>query len=391
MEDAKPYRNINFVLAGASGLMAMMSVSMIVPAFSKIAQHFAVTEQQIGLLMTLSTLPLLILTPVAGVFADRVGRKKLLVPALFLFGISGVACAFAPSYNTLLFLRVFQGICGAPLATVGIAIIGDLFTGHKRAEAMGDFTSIMYAGYVVYPLAGGALALLAWNYTFLPFALSIVLGLLVIVFLHCPEPKDKQSLKQYLGSGLHYMKSWKVVWVFSASVVTYILLYGAFLTYFSLFMAGRFNASSMLIGLDVSILGLATAISSSLVGRLNKKYSVFTLITVSFIIYAGAMVMVPLSPVIWVCLAAALIFGMGHGLNLPSQSIIVAGAAPIENRAGLMAINGTMMSLGMTVGPMIMGLIFSTTSLNATFYIAALIALVIPAIAAIVGKKRLSK
>jgi len=389
MEDVKPYRNINFLLAGASGLMAMMTVSMIVPAFSEIIKRFSVTEQQIGLLLILSTLPALILTPVAGVLADRVGRKKLLVPSLFLFGLLGGACAFATSYNMLLALRVLQGICGTPLSAVAVAIIGDLFSGHKRAEAMGEFTAVMYAGYIVYPLIGGALAVWSWNYPFLPFFLSVVLGILVIVFLHCPEPGDQKSLKGYLGSGLRYLKSWKVIWVFSASMVTYILLYGAFLTYFSLFLGGHFNASPMLIGSVVSILGLATAVASSQVGRLNKKYSTVSLIGVSFIIYAVAMAIVPVSPAVWLCLAAALVFGFAHGLNLPCQSIIVAGAAPLENRAGLMAANGMMMYLGMTLGPLIMGGIFTLTSLNTTFFAAAVIALIIPVMALLIGKRRL--
>jgi MFS transporter, ACDE family, multidrug resistance protein len=391
MEDGKPYRNINFLLAGSCGLMAMMVVSMIVPAFPKIMEKFGVTSQQIGLMLTLSTLPAFILTPVAGVMVDRIGRKKLLVPSLFSFGILGVACAFAPNFNTLLVLRMLQGICGTPLSAAGIAIIGDLFTGQKRAEAMGEFTSLMYGGYIIYPLVGGALGVLSWSYPFIPFGVSIVLGFLVIAFLHCPEPSVKRSLKEYLGSGLNYMKSWKVVWVFLASVLTYVLLYGAFLTYFSLFLDERLKASPMLIGTVVSLLGLATAVASFQVGRLIKKFSVFTLIIVAFIIYAVTMALVPLSPMVWLCLGLALVYGIAHGLNLPSQSIIMAGAAPMENRAGLMAVNGMMMYLGMTLGPLIMGGIFSLGGLVNTFYWAALIALVIPAIAVIVGKKRLSK
>jgi len=54
-----------------------------------------------------------------------------------------------------------------------------------------------------------------------------------------------------------------------------------------------------------------------------------------------------------------------------------------------MAIQGTMTPLGMTIGPLLMGLVFSLTSLNVTFFIAALIALIIPIMAAIIGKGKL--
>ena len=54
-----------------------------------------------------------------------------------------------------------------------------------------------------------------------------------------------------------------------------------------------------------------------------------------------------------------------------------------------MAIYGTMIGLGMTCAPLIMGLVFIHTSLNATFLIASLMALIIP-ITGIMGKKELS-
>jgi predicted MFS family arabinose efflux permease len=390
MAKDKVYRNRNFQIVCSAGLMMMMGVSIIVPAFPRMAESLGVTEQSIGLLITASTLPSFILTPLAGVMADRLGRKRLLVPSLFLFGIFGVSCAFAPDFKILIVLRVLQGIAGAPMGGVTGAIIGDLFSGQKRAEAMGLNTTIMYVGYIIYPLIGGALADLAWNYTFLPFGLTVPLGFLALAFLRCPEPESEQSLRDYLGEALHYLKSLKVLWLFSASVLTYVLLYGAYLTYFSLLLGGRFQASSFTIGMFISAVGLVTAVAASQVGRLSKRLSVASLITGAFVIYAFAMAIIPASPNLWLCLLPTLIFGIAHGLNLPSQQVIAAGVAPLEHRAGFMAISGTMIFLGMTIGPPIMGLVFSLANLNITFLAAAVIALIIPVMAIIIGRGKLS-
>ena len=46
-----------------------------------------------GLLITVFTSPGIVMTPLLGVLSDRYGRKKILVPALLLFGIAGGACA----------------------------------------------------------------------------------------------------------------------------------------------------------------------------------------------------------------------------------------------------------------------------------------------------------
>jgi len=390
MAETRVYRDRNFQIVCGASLMGMMMVAMVVPAFPTMVEAFGVSEQSIGLLISVYTLPNFLFAPLAGIMADRLGRRRLLIPSLFLFGIFGGACALAPDFKTLLILRGLQGIGGAPLMGVPGAIIGDLFSGQKRAEAMGLNTTAMYVGYVIYPLLGGALANFAWNYAFLPFLIAIPVGIIALVSLRCPEPENKQSLKDYLGNALRYLKSLKVLWLFSATVITYILLYGAYLTYFSLLLGERFHASPFTIGLFISIIGVMTAVASSQLGRLSKRFSVASLIIGAFGIYACAMAITPVVPNLWSCLLPTILFSIAHGLNLPGQRIIAAGIAPLEHRAGFMAVQGTMIPLGMTIGPLIMGLAFSFTGLNVTFLIAALIALVIPIMAVIIGKGKLS-
>ena len=255
---------------------------------------------------------------------------------------------------------------------------------------MGLNTTVMYVGYILYPLLGGALAGLAWNYAFLPFLLAIPIGIIALVSLHCPEPKSKENLKDYLRNAFRYLRGLKVPWLFSATVITYIILYGAYLTYFGIFLKYHFNASPFTIGLFIAVIGLGTAGVSSQLGRLSKRFSVVSLIIGAFVIYALAMAIIPIAPNLLFVLLPTILFSIVHGLNLPSQQVIAAGIAPLEHRAAFMAMQNTMIPLGMTIGPLIMGLAFSFTGLNGTFLIAALIALVIPIMAVIIGKGKLS-
>jgi ACDE family multidrug resistance protein len=389
MAGTKVYRDHNFQIACSGNLMVMMIAAPIVPAFPKMVEVLGVSTQSIGLLITAYTLPNFIFGILGGIMADRVGRKKLLVISLLLFGIFGGACAFVKDFNTLLILRVIQGIGSAPLGGVSNTIISDLFSGHERAEAMGLNTTIMYLGYIIYPLIGGALAGFGWNYTFLIFFLSIPCGLVALFALHCPEPKGEQNLRDYLGSTIHYLKSWKVVWLFAATVIAYILLYGGFLNYFSLLLGGRFHADPFTIGLFVSLVGLITAIASALVGRLSKRFSAVSLIIAAFVIYAISMVIIPSVPNVWLFLIPITIFGIAHGISLPDMTVMASEMTPPQHRAGFMAIRGTMILLGMTLAPPIMGLVFSFTNLDFTFVASALIALIIPVMAVIIGKKKL--
>jgi ACDE family multidrug resistance protein len=390
MAETKVYHNRNFQIVCCTGLMGMMMVAIIVPAFPKMVEALGVTEQSIGLLITAFTLPSFLFAPLGGILADRFGRKRLLVTSLFLNGIFGGSCVFAPDFNTLLILRVLQGMGSALGGSVAGAIIGDIFSGHRRVEAMAINTTVMYVGYIVYPVIGGALAGIAWNYSFLPFLTAIPLGLTALIFLHCPEPQSKQGLKDYLRDALRYVKSLKALWLFSATILTYVLLYGGYLVYFGLLLGSHFHASPVTIGLFISVLGVITAAASLQVGRLGKRFSVVSLIIGAFALYALAMAIIPAMPNLWFCLLPTIFFAIAHGLNLPSQRVIAAGVAPLEYRASFMSLQGTMIMLGMTVGPPIMGLVFSLTSLNITFLIAVPIALIVPVMAMIIGKGKLS-
>ena len=130
---AKPekqlYQDRNIQLIFAISLMAVLGVASVTPTFPQIAEALEVPTKNIGLLVTVFTFPTVILGSIIGIVADRFGRKKIVVPSLFLFGIAGTACAFVRDFNLLLFLRFLEGIGAASLLSLGVTLIGDLYTG----------------------------------------------------------------------------------------------------------------------------------------------------------------------------------------------------------------------------------------------------------------------
>lgn len=114
----KVYQDKNLLIIFAVSLIAVLGVGSLTPAFPKLAQALHVQRQNIGLLVTVFTFPAFALGPLIGVLADRFGRKKVIVPSLFLLGIAGCACAFARDFNLLLLLRFLQGIGAASLLSL---------------------------------------------------------------------------------------------------------------------------------------------------------------------------------------------------------------------------------------------------------------------------------
>lgn len=373
---SKPlYRQTNLQIIFGVTLMAVMGVSSITPAFPKIIDRFNLTGPQVGLLITAFTLPGVFLTPVAGVIADRLGRKRILVPSLFLFGSAGFLCGLSVNFTILLILRTLQGLGAAALGSVNTTIIGDLYSREERIAAMGYNSSVLSVGTAGYPVIGGALALLGWNYPFFLPVLAIPFGGLVFYKLKNPEPAQQAGLKEYLLRTFSRLANRNILLLFFISAITFIILYGSYLTFFPLLISSRFGKSTLIIGLIMSAMSLTTAVTASRLGPLGKKYGAKKLIIIAFLFYIISCSAIPLMPVIWLLVPAVMLFGLAQGLNIPTVQSAMAGLAPLEHRAAFMSINGMVLRVGQTLGPLIMGLVFSVSGLNSAFFAGAGLAL----------------
>ncbi|OIJ15228.1 MFS transporter [Anaerobacillus arseniciselenatis] len=372
----KRARTFNLPVIFGVTLMTVLGVSSVSPAFPEIMSALNITETQVGLLITVFTVPGVILTPLMGVLADRFGRKKVLIPSLILFGFAGGMVGFSQNFSTLLLLRFFQGIGAAGLGSLNVTIIGDLYDGNERTKVMGHNASVLSIGTAVYPLIGGSLAAVSWNFPFLLPWLAIPLGFAVMIFLKVPELENKQHFKQYLRNAWTGITDQKVIGIFLAGVIVFIILYGSYLTYFSILLGKVYQASSFIIGLLMFSMSITTAVVASQLGRLNKRYRKHSLLKIGFCGYAISMVMIPFVNEISLFLIPIFIFGAAHGLTMPSLQTLLAEQAPMKFRGIYMSLNGAMLRIGQTTGPLMIGLIYMIGGFNGAFFGGSIIAVV---------------
>lgn len=363
----KLYLDHNFQIICAVSLIAVLGVASVTPAFPKLAQALNLNPGNTGLLITVFTLPTLVLGPIIGVFADRLGRKKILVPSLLLFGIAGTACAFARDFNLLLLFRFFQGIGAAALLSLSITLIGDLYK-ERRTEAMGYNASVTSIGTALYPTIGGALATSAWYYPFMLPLAAIPIGLIVLFALKNPEPKGDRNLQEYLNNARRILKNRQLLGLFIASAANFILLYGAYVSYLPQLINDTFKAPPSTIGLVISSISVAIALTASQLGRLARRFPERTLIKASFYFYALALLIVPFVSSLWLLLIPTTIFGIGLGIGFPSIQTLLTQLAPKEYLATVVSVNGTFYGLGQTLGPLLMGVAYSLGGISSVFY-----------------------
>jgi ACDE family multidrug resistance protein len=361
----------NLHVVFAVTLMAMLGVASVTPAFPSIAAALNIAPRSVGLLVSAFTVPGVVLTPFLGVLADRFGRKPVLVPSLVLFGLAGSACGLARSFELLVALRLLQGVGAAALGAINVTLIGDLYAGRSRTEAMGYNSAVLSVGTAVYPAIGGALATIGWHWPFFLPILAVPVALIVLFVLRSPVPVPTGDLSSYLRGAARVVARWDVLVMLAAGLVTFVLLYGAYLTYLPFVLVRSFGATPLGIGGVFASASVATAVTSFALGRLTALVQERRLVLIGFTLYAAVLGTLPHAPSVWVQLLLVTGFGAANGIVIPSILSIIAGAAPEQSRAVLMSVNGMLLRLGQTLGPLLAGTAYAVWRLEAPFWISA--------------------
>jgi MFS transporter, DHA2 family, multidrug resistance protein len=128
----------------------------------------------------------------AGLLGDRLGRKKVLMTSLAVFGISSAACAYAGGSGELIAARAVLGLGAAAIMPLALAIIPVLFEPEERQKATAVMASTIFLSFPIGPLVGGALLdNFWWGSVFLINVPVVVFALIAVTFL-MPESRSTE-------------------------------------------------------------------------------------------------------------------------------------------------------------------------------------------------------
>lgn len=368
-------RNPRLQIIFAVTLTGVMGVSSITPILPEISNVFSVTPNQASLLIIVFTMPGIVLTPIFGILADLYGRRRVLAPVLFLFGTAGTLCFWAPDFETLMYLRFAQGIGAASLGAMNVTIISDLFSGNQRTTALGYNSAVLSFGATLYPAIGGSLALIGWRYPFLLPFLAFPTGVLVIVGLKPFKRATSVNYSIYFSGVYTALKSRKIRTMFLLSTSTFLLLYGPILTFLPFYMEHYFDSDALTIGIVLASISIGNLFSGATLGRLTKKYTSVQLLLVSYLLYSIALIVIPAMGSEILLVIPCIVFGMAIGINNPNVQTLIAKTVRPEQRAAILSINGMVLRLGQTIGPLIMATFFAIGGYVVSYIMAGFVAL----------------
>lgn len=374
MEKINLFQNKNFYIILTVTLLSVIGVTSIIPVFPEMSEALDVSLSKIGLFITVFTLPGALLSPFIGVIIDRIGRKRILITALILFGTTGTLCFFFRDFEAILLLRFFQGIGGACLGIINITLIGDIFAGDQKAKAMGYNSGAILVGSALFPAIGGVLALIDWYVPFLLPALALIVAIWVFFALHTPEPKEKVKLHQYIQKTMRSIFKRESITLYLLSFAIFLLLFGTIMTYMPVLLKEQYGLSSSQIGFMLFFLALVTAIVASQLNYFYNRFTMKTLIFIGFGTFLFGFVLIPFVDNIVLILILMMIIGAGQGINIPAIFHVLTSIAPLNQRGAFMSINSMSVRGGQTVGPLIAGVLFGLWGLPWVFWSAAVIA-----------------
>lgn len=358
------WRSAAFYVIVSSSLIGVMAVSLISPVLPELRSVYGISDAEAGLFITAYSVPGIFVTPFIGYAADRLGRKRVLVPLLFTFGVAGATIAFTSNLVVALALRFVQGVGATALVMLAITLIGDRYDGNRRDTVIGINASMIGVGAAFYPLLGGALATLRWSAPFLFFGIAIPVGLLALVTLEHTTGSSEVRISTYTRRMYAVLQLPEALALFAVLFFTVFIYYGAVITALPLLLSDRFGLPSSRIGLILSLAALANAVTSSLYGRIAARGSVPVLISMGFLAFGAGLLLVWLAGTTTLIALSLLVYGVGFGLVFPSVDTKVVSLVSGELRAGMMGIRTSMIRIGQTVGAV--GFTFAAETLFAS-------------------------
>src|SRR5262245_52739245 len=178
-------------LAGYCAFINLYSPQAVLPLLST---EFGVGAAEVSTVITVSTLAVALTAPFTGTVADVLGRKRVIVAAMFVLVIPTVMVALSTSLTALIFWRAVQGLVLPPIFAVMVAYIGDELPHREATTAAGIYSSGASLGGFSGRLFVGLLAdLISWRAGFMALATIAFAGAIVVAFLLPHERKFVRS------------------------------------------------------------------------------------------------------------------------------------------------------------------------------------------------------
>ncbi|MGH9029514.1 MAG: MFS transporter [Acidimicrobiales bacterium] len=189
------------IAVSVATFMLLLDITVVNTALPSISRDLHASFNDLQWVIDSYTLALAAIVLTAGSLADRLGRRAVFAAGLAIFSLSSLAAGLAPNILFLNVSRAVEGIGGAVMFAVSLALLAQEFAaGRERGTAMGIYGVTLGVSVAVGPLVGGALTDgPGWRWVFF-INVPVGMAALVMTFLKVRESRDPNTRRvDWLG------------------------------------------------------------------------------------------------------------------------------------------------------------------------------------------------
>lgn len=364
------YRKILTVLS-LSMFCAMLGIGIIAPVLPLYAKRLGAGGLAIGMIIGSFSFSRTGGMIISGELAEKMNRKALLLAGLAFYALASVAYTFASTTESLIAIRIGHGIGSAMVVPITMAIAAEMAPKGEEGFFFGSLQGALFLGVGTGPLLSGLLAdTVGFNAPFYAMTALTVLSM-ILVFRFLPD-----NISSGRGSSaLCGIKS-----VFHAILTDHEMLVVFFFQFCSAMcrgvlvmmiplLASDMRLSLSEIGFVVSLNSLSTGLLQRVSGKLADNLHKHRLIFVGGLISAVTLLGLPSLRTTWSLSIASIAFGVGHAFASPSLAAMAASRGKTYGSGRIMGLFNIAFSLGMTTGPVLVGMLLDHTGNGVPFYL----------------------
>ena len=262
------------LLLGVLSAFGPFVVDLYLPSLPQLASFFETSASMTQLTLTTAMIGLAVGQLLLGPLSDKFGRKIPLIISLVIYIISTVLIVFSPNIETMIVLRVIQGLSSAGSVVISRAVATDLYRGREMTRFFGLLMTINGIAPIISPILGSLLLeYISWKGVFVFLAL---IG--VIVLLFCFRLKESLSIENRLQGSIFATFSTFGVIIKNRLFMSYVgiesFLLGAMFAYIAaspFILQSFYGLSAFIFSLCFGANGAALVIGANIGGKLPNR------------------------------------------------------------------------------------------------------------------------
>lgn len=357
---SKDQRKKLFVLM-VNMFIAVASFGIIIPILPAYLKSIGEGGTAAGLMIAIFAGAQLLMSPIAGKWADKYGRRIMIIAGLSGLALSMFVFYLSDSVTVLYISRVIGGVGAALLIPAIFAYVADITTMDQRAKGNSFISAAMSLGIVVGPGIGGFLADFGLK---MPLLISAIVGVLAVIFSTFvlkeskPESSDVSEAKQE-SMVKEIIQSTKKPY-FIPLVITLVMSFGlmAYESVLGLFVDNEFGASPQDIALMITATGIVSVIVQLFaVDWIVKRFGEANVLRMFLGLTAFGFLLSIIASSYAFFFGVTMIIFLATSILRPVLTTLISKLAGKE-QGFAMGMNNAYMSIGNILGPLLAGLLY---------------------------------